>query len=659
MKKIIAAISAICIVGAAFLYAGNAVEAEPAPQEQKAEQTATQDRIYNIASISKMYSALAVMQLVDEGKVELDAPVTEYLPGFEMDDQRYKKITVRMLMNHTNGLAMGNGIDHYLYEDVDSFVHDSILEFTKKAQFKSEPGEYPCYGNYGFFLLELITENVSGMSYTDYVRENIASKIGAEHTGTAWSLYAGDMGDSRAALYNGSLPVEYPYEMAAGPGGIYSTAPDVADFGAAFFTGNDVLLSDNAKAQMRTRQSDDPKAEGYGLGWDFVEQVRYEKENIKVCGKGGDMPYMHSFLLVAPDEQISCAVLTAGNESSEIAGLMAETLMDVVLEERGKTVSDAAPSGLSMSDSVPDSFKKYEGLYCVGGVYDTGIRRIYFDSGFMYMESSGTGNTSPDRFRYSEESGFVKVNDSGKMTPDREIVYFEEKNGKVYLRTDTSATFPGLGSNTKSMYSGEKMEENTVPEGVQQSWDELSQTEYVLYNEKWSSQSYDSPFCSLVTDKAFPGYVLMKSSTGQTKAERITDEHSARFFTTIPSTANRDLYDIDITERTYPEGAKSVSLDISDGTRWRRTDTLPVLTSDINEVRLNSNEAQWYRIDQGMAEKTITAERPEKSAVYVYNKFREPVYSTHIKGAAEAIDLPADGYIVFIGETGDSVKVLR
>ena len=656
-KKIIAAISLLCIVETAFLSAASTVKAEPIQKEQTTETNTSQDRIYNIASISKMYSTLAVMQLVDEGKVKLDAPVTEYLPEFEMDDERYKNLTVRMLMNHTNGLAMGNGINHYLYEDTDSFVHDSILGFTKEAHFKADPGEYPCYGNYGFLLLELITENVSGMSYTDYIRENIASKIGAEHTGTAWSLYNGDLGDLRAALYNGSMPVEYPYEMAAGPGGIYASASDVADFGAAFFTGNDTLLSDEAKSQMSTRQSDDPKAEGYGLGWDFVEQVKYEKENIKVCGKGGDMTYMHSFLLVAPDEQISCAVLTAGNDSSTIAGFMAEALMDVVLEEQGKTVSDIPPAEPTMTDTVPNSFKKYDGLYCVGGVYETGICRIYFDSGFMYKENAGTGNSSPDRFRYTDEGGFVKVGDSGKMTSDREIVYFEEKNGKVYLRTDKVILSPGLGSHEESMYSGEKIEENPVPDSVQQSWDEISQTMFVLYNEKWSSQSYDSPFSWLVTDKAFPGYVLSKNNLGMTKADKISDEHTARFFTTIPSSANRDLYDINITEHTYSDGVKSVSLDLSDGTHRRRVDTLPMFNSDIKEVKMNSDEAQWYRIGQDMAGKTITAERPKNSAVYVYNKFCEPVYSTHIKEAADTFDLPADGYIVFAGVNGDSIKV--
>ena len=65
---------------------------------------ADDDLVYCIASVSKMYSTAAVMQLVDAGKVKLDGYVTEYLPDFKMADERYKDITVRMLMNHTSGI---------------------------------------------------------------------------------------------------------------------------------------------------------------------------------------------------------------------------------------------------------------------------------------------------------------------------------------------------------------------------------------------------------------------------------------------------------------------------------------------------------------------------------------------------------------------------
>ena len=658
-RKIIAAVSALCMAGTVYASAGNAVNAESAQLELTDKTTASQERIYCIASVSKMYSSLAVMQLVDEGKVELDAPVTKYLPDFKMDDERYKDITVRMLMNHTSGIPLGLPINHYLYDDVDSFVHDNTLDIVSGLRFKAAPGEYACYNNMGFMLMEHIVENVSGMSFTDYVRNNIASKIGADHTGTAWSLYAGDTGDTQVSLYRGSLPIEYPYEMAAGTGGIYATASDVANFGSAFFTGNDILLSDDAKTQMSTRWNDDVKYESYGLGWDFVEQVKYEKENIKVMGKGGDVPYMNSSLLVAPDEQISIAVLTAGNGSSQYAGLMASALMDVALAERGKAVSDLTPPEPEIKDIIPDHYQKYEGLYCCGIFGIAEICRITFDDTTMYKEELGTDNTLPERFKITESGSFVRVNDSGRMTADREIVYFEEKDGKIFIRTELFAVYPGLGNKSDSMYTGEKMEENPVSPSVQQSWDELSQTVFVTYNEKWTSQNYETPFYWIVTDQAFPGYILAKNSRGVTKAEKITDEHHALFFTSIPSTANRDLFDIELTEQTYADGISAVSFELSDGTRCRSVDSLPVFTADISEIPLHSSEAAWYRIGEDMSGKSIVVERPDNSAVFVYNKFRELLYSTHIKDASNTIDLPPDGYIAFIGETGDSVKIFK
>ncbi len=651
-KKMIAAISALCMAGTVYASVGNAANAEPVQSEHTAETTASQDRIYCIASVSKMYSALAVMQLVDEGKIELDAPVTKYLPDFKMNDERYKDVTVRMLMNHTSGISLGLPTNHYLYDDVDSFVHDNTLDIVSGARFKADPGEYASYNNMGFELMEHIVENVTGMSYTDYVRNNIASKIGADHTGTAWSLYAGDTGDSQVSLYRGFLPIEYPYEMAAGTGGIYATASDVANFGSAFFTGNDILISDDAKTQMSDRWNDDAKYESYGLGWDFVEQVKYEKENIKVMGKGGDLPYMNSSLLVAPDEQISIAVLIAGNGSSQYAGLMASALMDVALEERGKAVSDLTPPEPEITDSIPDPYKKYEGLYCSDTFGIARICRITFDDTAMYKEELGTDNASPERYRYTEDGGFVRVNDSGRMTADREIVCFEEKDGKIFIRTELFAVYPGLGNTADSMYTGEKMEENPVSPGAQQSWDELSQTVFVTYNEKWTSQNYETPFYWIVTDQAFPGYILAKNSRGVTKAEKMTDEHHALFFTSIPSTANRDLFDIELTEQTYADQTSAVSLDLSNGARCRSVDSLPVFTADIAEISLHSSEAAWYRIGKDMGGESIAVERPDNSAVFVYNKFRELLYSTHVKDAMNTIDLPVDGYIAFVGESG-------
>ena len=74
-------------------------------------------------------------------------------------------------------------------------------------------------------------------------------------------------------------------------------------------------------------------------------------------------------------------------------------------------------------------------------------------------------------------------------------------------------------------------------------------------------------------------------------------------------------------------------------------------------MKLNSDEAQWYRIGEDIAGGSLTAERPENSVICVYNKFCELVYTTRMKDASAVIPLPSDGYILFHGETGGSVKV--
>lgn len=136
--------------------------------------------VYCVGSVSKIYSTAAVMQLVDEGKVELDAPVTEYIPEFRMADPRYKDITVRMLMNHTSGLLGSSSVNGDLYDDNENDRHDHLLEYLSMQRLKADPGKFAAYCNDGFGLLELIAEHVSGMSYTDYVKQNISGKLGLE-----------------------------------------------------------------------------------------------------------------------------------------------------------------------------------------------------------------------------------------------------------------------------------------------------------------------------------------------------------------------------------------------------------------------------------------------------------------------------------------------
>lgn len=147
------------------------------------------DQIYCIGSVSKVYVTTAVMQLVEQGKVDLDAPVTDYIDDFKMADERYKDITVRMLMNHTSEIFGSSLKNSDLYGDNSSVSTENTLKNLENQRLKADPGEYAAYCNDGFTLLELLVERVSGMSYTDYVEKNIAGKIGAENIYTAKNVF--------------------------------------------------------------------------------------------------------------------------------------------------------------------------------------------------------------------------------------------------------------------------------------------------------------------------------------------------------------------------------------------------------------------------------------------------------------------------------------
>ena len=156
--------------------------------ETGTDETGTEDgdsevhRVAAIGSVSKVFCVTAAMQLAEEGKLDLDAPVTEYVKEFRMQDERYKDITVRMLMNHTSGLMGFMCGDNMLYDEVCTDAHDEFLENLSRSRLKSDPGTMTNYCNDALTLLEIVVERVSGESFTDYVENHICIRSDLKET---------------------------------------------------------------------------------------------------------------------------------------------------------------------------------------------------------------------------------------------------------------------------------------------------------------------------------------------------------------------------------------------------------------------------------------------------------------------------------------------
>ena len=139
----------------------------------------TEDAVHEIGSITKQYTSVAMLKLWEEGKVDLDADVTDYLP--DLDTQGHS-IPVRRLFDHTSGIKSYTSMESFRPIMAEKHPRDTIVSLIGAAPFDFAPGEALIYNNSGYFLLGLIIEKVSGQPYEEYLQEQIFGPL--------------DMGDS-------------------------------------------------------------------------------------------------------------------------------------------------------------------------------------------------------------------------------------------------------------------------------------------------------------------------------------------------------------------------------------------------------------------------------------------------------------------------------
>ncbi|MBR3042415.1 MAG: beta-lactamase family protein [Eubacterium sp.] len=599
---------------------------------QENNKDASSDYILNIGSVSKMYATTAVMQLVEQGKVNLDDPVTEYIPDFKLADERYKDITVRMLMNHTSGLMGTQYGDSFLFGEKSEKYHDTFLKKLEGEKLKADPGAFNCYCNDGFTLLEIIVERVSGKTFTEYMEENICKPLSMENTGSIWNM---DM-DRQAPIYiNGNVKLEPEYCTLVGAGGVVSNAEEVCTFGSAFFTGNDVLLSEESKKEMAENNKAGGSAENFGLGWDEVEKEDYKKAGVTVVSKGGDTDYQHASLVVAPDEKISVAVLSSGGGSG-INEKMALALMDEALKEQGINIEHSEEEKPELISTVPEEFLKYEGLYANTNLT---LSISFPDKQYMRVVSVTSENEFEEQFMYTADGTFVKM--SGDVASGNAIVAqpveaysFDEKDGHTIM-------IDSYGG-----YSVYKVSEKNVADEVQSAWDERSGVTYYLVSGSASDVNYSqNNHIILKTSEEAPGFV---------NGYVMQDENHAGVDFVMPGSISRDMSELRMEE---VDGKEFLCLDDL-GWKCISEKNIPSFTNDLKSVDLKSGEASWFRID-GAKNETLKLDIPDNASVYVYDKYMNIKYSSKMVGYGDSVPLPEYGMIVFVGETGSTVSIGR
>src|SRR5277367_2271495 len=310
---------------------------------------------FRIASNSKLFTAIAIMQLREDGKLRLDDPVAKYLPWFKAkpagDDDG--PITIEQLLSHSSGLQREAG-DHWVSFDFPTAGQLQQLYADRQAAFA--PAVRWKYSNLGFAVAGLIVEKVSGEKWADYVNQNIFKPLGMVGSSVDKDVsdlavpYGRRMPDGTREV----LPFVDAKGMAAATG-VTSDVEDMAKFMSAQFRrgprgGAQVVSGASWREMLRVRSVEENWTSGTGLGFD-VKRVK-DKTYI---GHGGGYPGNTTQTLIQLDDKVGVIVLTNTNDSnpSDIAQVLMSTVGQAVAKAANAKPVPAWDSG----------WERFAGLY--------------------------------------------------------------------------------------------------------------------------------------------------------------------------------------------------------------------------------------------------------------------------------------------------------
>lgn len=389
------------------------------------------DDLYNVGSVSKIYVTVAVMKLVQEGRISLDEPVRRYLPDWRLADERCGEITVRMLLNHSSGIPGTNLHDHLDLEEEEALYtgkYRNTPAYWRTVKLRARPGSFSGYCNDGFDLAAEVVEAVTGKPYIQWLREQITGPAGAFSTGVGRKLAERHV----KVACRGKEP---EYYNCFGAGAIHTTVPECAMFGSLFIDSRGIIgqayLDETKRPQGATFLQGAYDAADYCLGWDSL----YNRNRIPLGEgaviKSGGTEQFTSYLLVGPARGLSLAISATNDgdapwlEVLEDIGGEALKLLEKNREGSGEKQSSQAsePVGIKKSTllEIPG---RYSGL----AYGSTGVYRFSVQEETLYTETLQKGGIWQ---RDEELSGF-RWDGKAFAKGEHDRITAEEYEGKVY-----------------------------------------------------------------------------------------------------------------------------------------------------------------------------------------------------------------------------------
>lgn len=415
----------------------------------KANLPATPDTLYGVGSCTKSFTALAIMQLMEQGKLDVHDPVVKYLPQFKLSGKSGKQITIHHLLTHTSGipnLGMAEIIIRRVTDLGESFiplssVDDLFLHINGAREEMVEPGTRFFYFNEGYTLLGLIIEKVSGMSYEDYIHEKILKPLKMYRSTFSKEEFEKDQDIMVPYIIEAkekeikTIPMTHSFErFVYAPGGLLSSVVELAHYLIANINGGVYENTRVIDATLLARMHEPYVKTGWR--WIFGEQPKYGygwmiTENFfghKVVEHGGSTGLSSAELAFMPDQKIGVAMACNIGGGGLISLIPVAVLALLIGREPEKDIP--AFKNERIMNMLAGEYVSYKNIHRVSVVKKMGL--LYLESKEKFFEISAPlipekGDIENLKF-YLLESGGIGLPVEFEIGPKGEIDMYVERN---------------------------------------------------------------------------------------------------------------------------------------------------------------------------------------------------------------------------------------
>jgi len=267
------------------------------------------DMQLRLGSITKQFTAVAILMLAEQGKLSLQDDITRFVPDYPT---KGKSITIHQLLQHKSGIHNYTAMRSFWSVAHKDMSVAQMIDFFKNEPLDYAPGERWAYSNSGYFLLGAVIEKASGMRYADFIAQNIFEPLGMVDTAYEGAERSAKrrIPGYRGGFFSGySLADQISMSLPYAAGALVSTVDDLARWDAAISAGK-LLTAESWKQAFTPCTLPDAAACNYGFGW-TIGKLRGHQE----VAHGGDIPGFNGYVIRLPDDKVFVAVLSNGERS--------------------------------------------------------------------------------------------------------------------------------------------------------------------------------------------------------------------------------------------------------------------------------------------------------------------------------------------------------